>query len=76
MTEEYGGIREEDIDEMHDCRPQSLDDLIDNGIMEIAQLGGKYFIELQNLIDYIIYPHTHEEITIYAMALKHRLEAQ
>jgi len=68
-------VREEDIDLMHDVRvDMSLEDLIDVKIAEIAQLGGRYVLELENLIDFILHPHTHEEITIYAMALKHRLE--
>jgi len=74
MVEEYGAIREEDIDQMHDIKPLALADLIDSKVTRLAQLGEQYQRELQNLIDFIIYPHTHEEITIYAMALKHRLE--
>ena len=74
MSEEYGGIREEDIDGMHDIKPLSLADLIDSKVTRLAQYGEQHARELQNLIDYIIYPHSHEEITIYAMALKHRLE--
>jgi hypothetical protein len=67
-------MREEDIDGMHYVKPLALADLIDNKVTRLAQLGEQYERELQNLIDYIIYPHTHEEITIYAMALRHRLE--
>jgi len=62
MSEEYV-VREEDIDE-----------LVDFNLDLIIKISSELTMELQNLIDYIIYPHSHEEITIYAMALKHRLE--
>ena len=74
MAEEYGAIREEDIDLMHDVKPFSLDDLINSKMEELVRLSSRHTRELQNLIDYILYPHSHEDITIYAMALKHRLE--
>ena len=73
MTEEYV-VREEDIDLMHNTPALSLEELTKNMIDRIVELAEEQNRELQNLIDYIIYPHSHEEITIYAMALKHRLE--
>jgi hypothetical protein len=74
LVEEYGGIREEDIDLMHDARPESHFDLTIDLAERIVKIAEDKSRELQNLIDYIIYPHSHEEIMIYAMALKHRLE--
>jgi len=74
LAEEYV-VRDDEVGLMHDVPiGTTLEDLIDAEIIKVAQLGGWYATELQNLIDYVIYPHTHEEITIYAMALKHRLE--
>jgi len=73
MVEEYV-VRDDEVDGMHDIKSKTLDDIITETILAMEQRSNLYYRELQNLIDYVIYPHTHEEITIYAMALKHRLE--
>jgi hypothetical protein len=73
LTEEYV-VRDDEVDLMHDARPESHFDLTIDLAERIVKIVEDKLRELQNLIDYIIYPHTHEEITIYAMALKHRLE--
>ena len=73
MVEEYV-VRDDEVDLMHDVKPVTLDNLTDGLITKLVQRAENNHMELQNLIDYIIYPHSHEEITTYAMALKHRLE--
>ena len=74
MVEEYGAIREEEIDQMHDIKPLALADLIDSKVTRLAQLGEQYQRELQNLIDYIISrSHSIDEIIDYARNLKQRL---
>ena len=74
MVEDYV-VREEDIDLMHDVRvDMSLEDLIDVKLAQIAQLGGRFTFELQNLIDFILSGHTHAEIVCYANELRHRLK--
>lgn len=73
MTEEYGSIREEGIDLMHDIKPMSVKELLDDRIDQLVEAAVWRERELQNLIDFILYPHTHEEITTYANSLRHRL---
>lgn len=74
MVEDYV-VRDDEVDLMHDVRTDmSLEDLIDVKIAEIAQLGERHALELQNLIDYILSRHTHAEIVCYANELRHRLQ--
>ena len=76
MVEDYV-VREEDIDLMHDVRvDMSLEDLIDIKMAEIAQLGGRLTLELQNLIDFILSGHTRAEIVCYANELQQRLKEE
>lgn len=74
MVEDYV-VRDDEVDLMHDVKTDmSLEDLIDVKIAEIAQLGERHTLELQNLIDFILHPHSLDEITRYARELRHKLQ--
>jgi hypothetical protein len=74
MTEDYV-VRDDEVDLMHDVRTDmSLEDLIDAKIAQIVGIAEEQNRELQKLIDFILHPHSHEEIIAYAENLKHQLE--
>jgi len=72
MTEQYV-VRDDEVDLMHSVKPVTLDDLTDGLITKLVQRAENNHMELQNLIDFILYPHSREEIERYATELRHRL---
>ena len=84
MVEEHV-VRDDEVGLIPRTKSMSLEELTINMIDRIVEVTGEQtreaeersrncHQELWNLIGFILYPHTHEEITHYANNLKHRLE--
>ncbi len=74
MADDYV-VRDDEVDLMHDIRTDmSLEDLIDAKIAQIVGIAKEYNRELQKLIDFILHPHSLDEITRYARELKDQLK--
>jgi hypothetical protein len=73
MVEQYV-VRDDEVDLMHDVRPESHFDLTIDLAERIVKIAEQQNRELQNLIDYIISrSHSIDEIIDYATNLKQRL---
>lgn len=72
MAEEYV-IHDDEVGLMH-IRPPTHFDIVAGLAERIIKIADDRARELDNLIDFILYPHTHEKITRYANDLRHRLE--